>query len=286
MDASFRKEKSEHGYKLDVLKSGLQKYIRRGNVEMALYCLRELDYFHKLGDTRDTKRIRTNMVHRLLIIFMEDIGIGGYNLLPIVVRLWKDWENSKRTKFDKLIQMVCLMCNAKKTRACSFVRAWKRKSSFQMTAGISFRQAVESKDWSSIFLLLDGLQNQTKKSVYDSYWIEMKKYNLVFMDECQSLYKEVKCRERFLTLLLPLVAHLFGFENSDEHIVDIEEIEDIEIPEGVVEFDDYVYDKHTKDGRNNEETKGTGFFVNVSSKVNNEVFIIPKEMRDAYFTYP
>ena len=75
MITKFRSERIWNGFSLDVLKSALQKYIRRSNVEMAYYVAMELDMFrHADGG----KRILTNFYHRLMVIFIEDIGLGNY----------------------------------------------------------------------------------------------------------------------------------------------------------------------------------------------------------------
>jgi replication-associated recombination protein RarA len=90
MDATYRRETSLKGHKLDVLKSGLQKYIRRGDEEGALYCAGELDCFSDLGSVGE--RIRTNMIHRLMIIFIEDVGLAGFHLYKhVVAPLVRTW---------------------------------------------------------------------------------------------------------------------------------------------------------------------------------------------------
>lgn len=82
LSTKYRSEKSYNGYTLDVLKSALQKYIRRCNPEMAIYAAAELDLF-----SFDPKgeRIRTNLIHRLMIIFMEDVY--NPNLWPLIDHL-------------------------------------------------------------------------------------------------------------------------------------------------------------------------------------------------------
>jgi hypothetical protein len=70
MCTKFRCVQSYNGYKLDVVKSAMQKYIRRCDVEKAMYAAAELDLF-----ALDPKGegVRTNFIHRLMIIFMEDV---------------------------------------------------------------------------------------------------------------------------------------------------------------------------------------------------------------------
>lgn len=76
ISTKFRYEKSFNGFSLDVLKSALQKYIRRCMPEKAIYAGAELDLF-SLANYKDGERIRTNFIHRLMIIYMEDIFNPG-----------------------------------------------------------------------------------------------------------------------------------------------------------------------------------------------------------------
>ena len=73
LSTSYRKHITWNGYPADVVKSGLQKYIRRSVLEKALYCAAELDLFKEAENTKEAEGIRTNFLHRLMIIFMEDV---------------------------------------------------------------------------------------------------------------------------------------------------------------------------------------------------------------------
>lgn len=125
---------SWNGISIDVLKSGIQKYIRRGNVEKALWCTFELDLFSEMyfrGSDKETgiKALSTNLIHRLLIISIEDVGIGD-PFLPLFVD--KMVEAYKRDRWDQtlkdkrrgyLANLVSHMCSSKKTRELSHIRA-------------------------------------------------------------------------------------------------------------------------------------------------------------------
>lgn len=71
------------GYKMDVIKSGLQKYIRRGIVDKALYCGFEL---FRLGEVGGEAGM-TNLFNRLRIIAAEDIGVAGFNSAIAVINM-------------------------------------------------------------------------------------------------------------------------------------------------------------------------------------------------------
>lgn len=77
---NYRTVRSPHGFALDSLKSALQKYIRRAEVAKAVFCAREIHCISASQLREDGARspraqaVITNLMHRLLIIFMEDCG--------------------------------------------------------------------------------------------------------------------------------------------------------------------------------------------------------------------
>lgn len=80
--SEYREESSWHGFRPDLLKSALQKYVRRAEVEKAIWVGLELDQFRESPERGES--IRTNMIHRMMIIFLEDIGPGGIEYWEII----------------------------------------------------------------------------------------------------------------------------------------------------------------------------------------------------------
>lgn len=123
----FRNEVSWNGFGSDVMKSGLQKYIRRGNLEKALFCAGELDLFKEAPDRGES--IRTNFLHRLMVIYLEDVA----NLeifetinkkLNEIFTERNNIDKRDKTKEEKLIsEIVMLLSSSKKARICSHIRA-------------------------------------------------------------------------------------------------------------------------------------------------------------------
>lgn len=94
----YRLEKSFFGYNISVLKSAIQKYARRAEVNKGLWCLVEMDLFSLLewdgaalnaylrkypkelvANTQSAaKRIRTNMVNRLVVMMSEEVSISAW----------------------------------------------------------------------------------------------------------------------------------------------------------------------------------------------------------------
>ncbi len=129
LSAAYRRERTWNNFKPDVMKSGLQKYIRRGNVEKALYCAGELDLFKKCADAR-AEGLRTNFLHRLMVIFIEDVGIGALGdwarLDALFTLLWIERKSATRDKTRETVwitEIVRKLCAAQKSRSCSHVRA-------------------------------------------------------------------------------------------------------------------------------------------------------------------
>ena len=127
MSTKYRSETTYDGYHLSVIKSGLQKYIRRGTVDKALKCVAELDRF---ADMERGEGIRTNMMHRLQIIFLEDIGHGNPRLLPYMRQWIKELNEERksstrnRAREREVLELIVRnLCDRKKTRTCSHMNS-------------------------------------------------------------------------------------------------------------------------------------------------------------------
>ena len=100
-----------HGYEWAEVVSAMQKCIRRGQEEDALYWASELD---KSGYGQHVWR-------RLLIITSEDIGLAEPHL-PAQIRAlydnWLDFKKAKKTAENMfIVHAVMILCRAKKSRA-------------------------------------------------------------------------------------------------------------------------------------------------------------------------
>lgn len=126
LSAKYRNEVTWNGYTSDIMKSGLQKYIRRGLLDKAIYCAGELDLFKEADDNGET--IRTNFLHRLMIIYMEDVeNMSIFNKIDSLInKLFKEREKSSRNKENEeewIYDIVYLLTYSEKARVCSHIRA-------------------------------------------------------------------------------------------------------------------------------------------------------------------
>lgn len=104
---------------IDIAKSGLQKYIRRGEVDNALMMTFELLRMREL----EAKSIVSNLSNRLAIIAVEDIGPANCDLVEKVLQK----HISDRTD-EEVFNLVVEMCNSAKTRLLSHLaRAYHTK---------------------------------------------------------------------------------------------------------------------------------------------------------------
>ena len=303
MIAKFRCEKTACGYDFSVVKSGLQKYIRRGIEDKALKCVEEIDRFAELGS--EGERLRTNMLHRLQIIFLEDIGLGNYYLWPKMCE-WiyqlfdeRTKDNRDRQKEVNLLElMVRNLCRSKKTRGGSFMNALCNLNeedilSLQHSGYAESLEVLDSfekylnklsqllpvKNWKCILYVrkLFDLCMEDKKRFKQ---LEALLETYVSMNECKIWKKDIlNLKEGFLLYLIPLGKYLFGCE-------ELQLDEDCVLFKGIwpclagFEMDDYVLDKHVK--YKECKNKNIEYFAKESSKVIPEVFILPKEMNNIY----
>lgn len=141
--------KTQHGVSLSLLKSALQKYVRRSETEKAVGCLyetntlillenatpKEVAEFHSQNKQKHLtpKAIkqfgmaqRTNMANRLLVMCSEEVNIHDHPLIPVYVwRLYKRWlsERHQEESVAHLAQAATILSNAKKGRLLSYLKS-------------------------------------------------------------------------------------------------------------------------------------------------------------------
>ena len=138
MKVEYRRDFSVNGVTTDILKSGIQKYIRRANVPKAVWCAIELDLFAYSLDKR-AEGIRTNFIHRLMINYLEEISIANpklwFRIDELIDILFVERNNRKGLNLENLkfqisrlkesksvYKLVHKMCESKHTRSMSHYR--------------------------------------------------------------------------------------------------------------------------------------------------------------------
>ena len=119
---------SFNGYKLDILKSAVQKYLRRREFHKMVWCVGEIYLFqvYAKSDTekRATKGIISNLLNRLIIMLDEEMLFAECEKYLLVRRYMEDFEKSNRGDFECLFKICDIMCGARMIRRNSDIRSF------------------------------------------------------------------------------------------------------------------------------------------------------------------
>ena len=292
---SYRTESSISGYRWDVVKSALQKYIRRGNVDMALKMTMEMYCF---SFVKDGKRIMTNGLHRLQIIFLEDIGCGNLNLWNKMIdwfdilyreRKKNEEDRNRELEISTLTRIVVNLCRSRKIRCSSFMNSICVLNNDDLRLIPNFRfkdimtdqekhesldvkiqnldNLLKVKSWRSILYLRDIIyiissQKSKVRKQIKSLDNMLDKY-FKFMSNAIHWKRDIfHLKEGYILYFTQLCQYLYG---SDElQLSSISDVKGWPVSWiGKVDLDDFVYDKHVSASR----FKSIDYFVNVSSMV-------------------
>lgn len=343
LSATYRNETSYNGYPLDVLKSAMQKYIRRSRFVKAIYAAFELDMFALI----EAEGIRSNLIHRLMIIFMEDVANPGmwpwmdkqiFELLSLREKrkgttVFSEKFCDYRQKESEIIaRIVYALSTSLHSRENSFYRfvfwtyladldrgnkkkvkakfPWfsevERKVNIQSNRTISIpglssdEQAVvdnfvtllEKRNDGAVYFahliyrfpkLSSKFYNSTKPSFLIFYLINkvveklykgddlkrMKEFvdiGVRWFKELSPIKEEFLCWQYLLLIIInnrPILPYV-----EDPKAKELSKLYRRNVNQKVVEFDEWVYDMHTKIGK--KSGKSFLYFATESSKVHNE----------------
>lgn len=122
--ANRTKETDYFGVEFDVRKSDVQKAIRRGLFPQAMSSFFSIYMLPKLlGEGGQAQGKVTNMINRLMVIALEDIGVANPTLVFRVIRDLYPMTIDTKAKMprDPLVLARCIkdMCESPKSRLCS-----------------------------------------------------------------------------------------------------------------------------------------------------------------------
>lgn len=118
------------GWTPDALKSGMQKYIRRGNWRKASRCVWEMLEFtaqaQALGERTTARALRTNILNRMLICAGEDIGVADPMRMTLAMRtilgLLATPPAPSQSEFAAVVLALKALAEARKVRNVSFLK--------------------------------------------------------------------------------------------------------------------------------------------------------------------
>lgn len=166
-----------NGHPFDEIKSCIQKYIRRGETEKAIYVAIEADLFSLIPKSSgiiysNAKSRRTNFMNRLRAIVGEEIGIAVPSLILQFDELYQTWNKYRDYDINMypveqnlarqaLLTMVKLLSQARKIRLVSDIKSVYFKP--------KYLPIIQGKpEWHYIFHEVDQIDSQ----VTDQYPLE------------------------------------------------------------------------------------------------------------------
>ena len=108
------------GYKCDVMKSGIQKYLRRRERSKMLRCMIELDKFSEFGNK--SKGIRSNMMNRIIVMCFEEICFCEVDNVVKIMKEIDLWEESGRENKKCLVNICNIMVSSEIIRLGSDIK--------------------------------------------------------------------------------------------------------------------------------------------------------------------
>lgn len=119
---------SFNGYKLDILKSAVQKYLRRREFNKMIWCVGEIYLFQVYPkndiEKKSAKAIITNLLNRLIIMLDEEILFTECENYLLVRRYIEDFEKNNRENFEYLFKICHIMCESRMIRRNSDIRSF------------------------------------------------------------------------------------------------------------------------------------------------------------------
>ena len=116
------------GYKLDILKSALQKYLRRREYDKMMWCCSEIYMFHSRATTDKEKQaakgIISNMLNRLIIMMDEEMLFAEVGKYMKCMEWIKQFDNGERNDFKLLVKICKTMIGARMLRLNSDIYSY------------------------------------------------------------------------------------------------------------------------------------------------------------------
>lgn len=118
--ATIFSSKTFSGYKLDVIKSGVQKYARRREREKMIRCMVEMDKFSEFG--KKGNGIRSNMMNRLKVMCYEELCFSDISSFLRIMNRLNKWDKGGRKNRKLLVEVCDIFVKAELLRLASDIK--------------------------------------------------------------------------------------------------------------------------------------------------------------------
>lgn len=304
------------GYKIDILKSAVQKYLRRREFDKMIWCVGEIYLFKVLAKSDKEKKVAkaiiSNLLNRLIIMLDEEIMFIECEKYVLIRNLMEEFENSNRSKFSILYKICFIMVNAKIIRRNSDIRTyWSSKIDKNKKTDEYYFEKFKEKfvenncecfKW--MFNIYynnkkgNKLRFRRKDNIYMvwEYLLNLDKIkNNDILKKClnyklkEFFIKDRHERPMFITSAIDIAMYIKtnNFNNTKLTENEINKLNNINIIGKVfgnwdkLKIDDYAIDMHTSDGRKNGKNK-IDFIKSGGIVINEDKEYFVKEWRDYY----
>ena len=142
---------TRHGYKLDLMKSGMQKYLRRGELKMMMWCAVEIFNFELMAEDEKEKKmckgIITNMLNRIIVMMDEELLFCEVERYLVLRNLIEKFDEDRKNGMKYLINICKCLSDGKICRHASDIRAfWDYRIRFK---DVEFDE--EKKDLNNVY---------------------------------------------------------------------------------------------------------------------------------------
>lgn len=272
----YRFSKTHNGIQFDIAKSALQKYIRRGETNKAIYFAVECLLFYHIGGGQSNY---TNTINRIRVIFLEDIGIANPYMITFVDKCICGYpaENKKLTQkkikedtnglwnsSDVIPNLIATMCSSPKYRFYSHSKFidYKGKRDIETLEDI-FKTDKGINNAAPIIFDLFSSNKQTgieiinlveKYSKGKSHKKEIQDIIIV----CRKWLSVMNVKETYLVCDHVVFSYFYRdslfWSNETEQVKNASSYIKKNLDRKIFDVDDYVQDRHTASGRTEKTT--------------------------------
>lgn len=281
---------SKSGHPIDVLKSAMQKFARRGKTDKMIAIAMEFDMFKYLGTNPATKSIRTNCLNRLKIIMFEDVSFSQFYVFRHVFEQLEKFEKRGRIEFECIERICTVISKAKKLRLPSHLNhAFKCVAQIdKIYTKAEFEDAIRAKTYSDGFWFIYQNPNKAEELLKErASDTPFESEIMLSLKEFNRLKRTRKHGEMMIFLVVPWL-WIMHKENLQDEVITEEDVNE-EIPNykdiDLTELPDYVFDMHTLEGCRKGKTR-EDFIINGSYVTNEDEEFLVKEFLEAYEDQP
>lgn len=279
---------SKSGHRLDELKSAIQKFARRGETDLMIKAVYEMDLFKEAARLPFVKAIRTNMINRLSVILFEDVSFSQYGVYQKVIENLVQWDLDRSKgvpkgalrvdRFDCLVRICQYISKAKKLRLPSHLNHFFKDMENQVTEE-EFIRSIDSGTYEPGFGFIFQSEDRAYQLLLDRMGTDQ--VSKFVQKEYKRMKKASKPIERLVYLIVPWLWIMFK-DRLDETTPTYADIDQSLLDTDLV-LPDYVYDIHTGKGKKEGKVK-QDFLMSGSYVVNDDVeFMVPK-YKEFYMT--